>query len=124
MSAAGQPSAAGPTPRPAADGPGLRTVRLCLLGFGSVARAFCALLLREERAEGARHAPEAQQAEADGAEVGGRRLPGRAHRTDRDRSPTAVTNRSSSPCVVYGARPTRIRPPRLARPSNSTRRAA
>ena len=39
MSAAGQPSAAG-----------LRTVRLCLLGFGSVARAFCALLAQQERA--------------------------------------------------------------------------
>ena len=38
MSAAGQPSAAGP-----------RTVRLCLLGFGSVARAFCALLAQQER---------------------------------------------------------------------------
>jgi len=49
MSPAGQPSAAGPTPRPAADGPGLRTVRLCLLGFGSVARAFCALLAQQER---------------------------------------------------------------------------
>lgn len=49
MSPAGQPSAAGPTPRSAADGPGLRTVRLCLLGFGSVARAFCALLAQQER---------------------------------------------------------------------------
>ena len=39
MSAAGQPSAAD-----------LRTVRLCLLGFGSVARAFCALLAQQERA--------------------------------------------------------------------------
>ena len=39
MSAAGQPSVAGP-----------RTVRLCLLGFGSVARAFCALLAQQERA--------------------------------------------------------------------------
>ena len=27
----------------------LRTVRLCLLGFGSVARAFCALLAQQER---------------------------------------------------------------------------
>lgn len=50
MSAAGQPSAAGPIPGPAADGPGPRTVRLCLLGFGSVARAFCALLAQQERA--------------------------------------------------------------------------
>ncbi|MBE3032107.1 MAG: homoserine dehydrogenase [Actinobacteria bacterium] len=44
MSAAGQPSAAGP-----------RTVRLCLLGFGSVARAFCALLAQQERALADRH---------------------------------------------------------------------
>ena len=44
MSAAGPPLAAGPAPHPAANGPSLRTVRLCLLGFGNVARAFCALL--------------------------------------------------------------------------------
>jgi homoserine dehydrogenase len=44
MSTAGQPSAAG-----------LRTVRLCLLGFGSVARAFCALLAQQERALADRH---------------------------------------------------------------------
>jgi len=44
MSAAGQPPAAG-----------RRTVRLCLLGFGSVARAFCALLAQQERALAERH---------------------------------------------------------------------
>ena len=44
MSAAGQPTAAG-----------LRTVRLCLLGFGSVARAFCALLTQQERVLADRH---------------------------------------------------------------------
>src|SRR5665811_1376807 len=33
----------------------LRTVRLCLLGFGSVARAFCALLAQQERALADRH---------------------------------------------------------------------
>jgi len=37
--AAGQPAAAGPC---------LRTIRLCLLGFGSVAREFCALLKEQE----------------------------------------------------------------------------
>ena len=55
MSAAGQPTAAGPAPYPAADEPGLRTVRLCLLGFGSVARAFCALLAQQERVLAERH---------------------------------------------------------------------
>ncbi|MCX6362905.1 MAG: hypothetical protein NTW58_01800 [Actinobacteria bacterium] len=50
MSTAGQPSAAGPVPRPDTDDAGLRTVRLCLLGFGSVARAFCTLLAQQERA--------------------------------------------------------------------------
>jgi homoserine dehydrogenase len=55
MSAAGQPAAAGPTPRPPADAAGLRTVRLCLLGFGSVPRAFCALLARQERVLAERH---------------------------------------------------------------------
>jgi homoserine dehydrogenase len=44
MSAAGQPSAAS-----------LRTVRLCLLGFGSVARAFCVLLAQQERVLADRH---------------------------------------------------------------------
>jgi homoserine dehydrogenase len=42
---AGQPPAAGRGPA----GPGLRTIRLCLLGFGSVARELCALLARQER---------------------------------------------------------------------------
>jgi len=55
MSAAGQPAAAGPTPRVTADAAGLRTVRLCLLGFGSVPRAFCALLAQQERALAERH---------------------------------------------------------------------
>ena len=63
MSTAGQPLAAGPQPRaaagraapPEADGAGLRTIRLCLLGFGSVARAFCALLAEQERVLAARH---------------------------------------------------------------------
>jgi len=55
MSAAGQPPAAGPAPRPAADDHGLRTVRLCLLGFGSVARAFCALLAQQESTLAAEH---------------------------------------------------------------------
>jgi len=32
-----------------AGAPGSRTVRLCLIGFGSVARAFCALLAEQER---------------------------------------------------------------------------
>ena len=44
MSAALQPSASG-----------LRTVHLCLLGFGSVARAFCVLLAQEERTLAERH---------------------------------------------------------------------
>jgi len=35
--------------QPPAAGPGPRTVRLCLLGFGSVARELCALLARQER---------------------------------------------------------------------------
>jgi len=48
--AAGQPSAAGPSRGPAPGrGTGLRTIRLCLLGFGSVARELCALLARQER---------------------------------------------------------------------------
>ena len=48
--AAGQPSAAGPSRGPAPErGTGLRTIRLCLLGFGSVARELCALLARQER---------------------------------------------------------------------------
>jgi len=55
MSAAGPPLAAGPAPHPAANGPSLRTVRLCLLGFGNVARAFCALLAQQERALAERH---------------------------------------------------------------------
>ena len=32
----------------------LRTVKLCLLGYGSVGRAFCALLAQQERALAAR----------------------------------------------------------------------
>jgi homoserine dehydrogenase len=44
--AAGQPPAAGP---------GLRTVRLCLLGFGSVARELCALLAAQEHTLAADH---------------------------------------------------------------------
>jgi homoserine dehydrogenase len=55
MSAAGRPSAAGSAPHAAAYDDGLRTVRLCLLGFGSVARAFCALLAQQERALAAEH---------------------------------------------------------------------
>ncbi|MFA4965074.1 MAG: homoserine dehydrogenase [Thermoleophilia bacterium] len=54
MSTAGQPAAAGPGRPPAAAG-GLRTVRLCLLGFGGVARSFCALLARQERVLAERH---------------------------------------------------------------------
>ena len=96
----------------------------------------CALLAGEQRAEFARHAAEAEQAEADGAQAGaapwsraaaragGRRLPGRHQRTDRERSPTASTSRSSSPAVLYGASPTRIRPPRCRSPSTSTSRIA
>lgn len=44
MSAARRPSVAG-----------LRTIRLCLLGFGSVARALCALLAQQERVLADRH---------------------------------------------------------------------
>ena len=62
MSAAGQPAAAGPTPPSATAGPtsspagpGLRTIRLCLLGFGSVPRSFCALLAQQERVLAERH---------------------------------------------------------------------
>jgi homoserine dehydrogenase len=48
---AGQPSAGGPGRGSDPEhGLGLRTVRLCLLGFGSVARELCALLARRERA--------------------------------------------------------------------------
>jgi len=63
MSGAGQPPAVGPEPRRVADrapratsgGADLRTVRLCLLGFGSVARAFCALLAQQEHTLAERH---------------------------------------------------------------------
>ena len=44
--AAVQPSAAGPA---SSSGSALRTVRLCLLGFGSVARELCVLLAAQER---------------------------------------------------------------------------
>ncbi len=40
-------------PRPAPSGP--RDVRLCLLGFGSVARSFCELLATRERSLAERH---------------------------------------------------------------------
>ena len=90
MSAAGQPSAAGP-----------RTVRLCLLGFGSVARAFCALLAQQERvladdrglrvlvtATGTRHgsllAPEGMTPAAVLAAVGERPAPPQAPRPADD----------------------------------------
>jgi len=46
--AAGQPSAAGPGSS-SRSGSGLRIVRLCLLGFGSVARELCVLLAAQER---------------------------------------------------------------------------
>ena len=90
MSAAGQPSAAG-----------LRTVRLCLLGFGSVARAFCALLAQQERvladdhglrvlvtAAGTRHgsllAPEGMTPAAVLAAIGERPAPPQAARPADD----------------------------------------
>lgn len=90
MRAAGQPSAAGP-----------RTVRLCLLGFGSVARAFCALLAQQERvladdhglrvlvtAAGTRHgsllAPEGMAPAAVLAAVGERPAPPQATRPADD----------------------------------------
>ena len=56
--------------------------------------------------------------------VGARAGRSAAHRTDRERSPTAATSRSSSPSVVYGASPTRTRPPRDCSPSSSTSRWA
>ena len=99
------------------------------------------LLGGEQLAERARDAAEAEQAEPDLARAGrvgllveagegdadvaggaGRRGCAGAHRTERERSPTAATRRSSSPSVVYGASPTRTRPPRSCRPSSSTRR--
>ena len=55
MSTAGQPTAAGPVPHTPAASRDIRTVRLCMLGFGSVARAFCALLARQERVLADRH---------------------------------------------------------------------
>ncbi len=81
------------------------------------------LLLREQRAEGARDAAEADEAEPDGARPCRARIRP-AHRTDRASAETAATSRSSSPWVVYGASPARMRPPRPASPSNSTSRAA
>jgi len=65
MKTAGQPGLRHPSRSPSSLGAsiparpaavaGLRTVRLCLLGFGSVARAFCALLAQQERALADRH---------------------------------------------------------------------
>ena len=67
---------------------------------------------------------EAGQRDADVAGGAGRRGCAGAHRTERERSPTAATRRSSSPSVVYGASPTRTRPPRGWSPSSSTSRWA
>jgi len=55
MSTAGQPAATGPVQSAIAESGGLRTVRLCLLGYGSVARAFCALLAQQESVLEERH---------------------------------------------------------------------
>ena len=52
---AGVPEAETAARRTAGDDAPVREVRLCLLGFGNVARAFCELLARREHALAARH---------------------------------------------------------------------